>query len=112
EHFDVLVRLCEVDERGRSFNVCDGLTRVSTTDGTNGADGGAPVRVGLWPTAHRFRAGRRIRVHVAGGAHPRFVRNLGTDEPVATGTTLRPARQAVHHSPERPSAVLLPVRRP
>lgn len=42
-------------------------------------------------------------------AHPRFARNPGTGEPVATATKLLVAEQAVYHDPEHPSAILLPV---
>jgi hypothetical protein len=101
---DVFVRLCDVDPRGRSFNVCDGL--VSLT----GADELSAATVALWPTAYRFRRGHRIRIQVSSGAFPRFARNLGTGEPHATARTLRPARQSVYHDPQHPSAVLLPVR--
>jgi len=103
-HADVFVRLCDVDERGRSYNICDGL--VSLT----GADELSQATVRLWPTAYRFRRGHRIRVQVSSGAFPRYARNLGTGEPLATATTLLAADQAVHHSPAHPSAVLLPVR--
>jgi putative CocE/NonD family hydrolase len=88
-NFDVFVRLCDVDARGRSWNVCDGLIRV--TPGTP-----RPVEVALWPTAYRFAAGHRIRVQVSGGAHPRFARNTGTGEALASGTALRPVHLAVH----------------
>jgi hypothetical protein len=66
----------------------------------------------LWTPAQRFRRGHRIRVQVASGAHPRFVRNLGSREPLATGTTLRASEQSIHHAPGRASAILLPMRRP
>jgi hypothetical protein len=100
---DVFVRLCDVDEKGRSHNVCDGL--VSLT----GATELTAARVTLWPTAHRFPRGHRIRVQVSSGAFPRFARNPGTGEPHATATTLRVADQQVHHDPDHPSAVILPV---
>ncbi len=61
----------------------------------------------LWPTAHRFKAGHRIRVQVSSGAHPRFTRNPGTGESPATATKLIAADQTVHHSPDYPSAILL-----
>ncbi|MER5433647.1 CocE/NonD family hydrolase [Streptomyces sp. NPDC002588] len=105
-HADVFVRLCDVDEKGRSTNLCDGL--VSLTD----ADELSRAAVRLWPTAHRFRRGHRIRVQVSSGAFPRYARNPGTGEPRATATTLRAADQQVFHDPEHPSAVLLPVRQP
>ncbi|MFE3857903.1 CocE/NonD family hydrolase [Streptomyces griseorubiginosus] len=101
---DVFVRLCDVDGQGRSTNVCDGL--ISLTD----ADTTSCATVTLWPTAHRFRAGHRIRVQVSSGAFPRYNRNPGTGEPRATATTLRAADQQVFHDPACPSAVILPVR--
>lgn len=103
---DVFVRLCDVDPAGRSWNVCDGLVRLT------GADTDAPQRaaVQLWPTAHRFQRGHRIRVQVSSGAFPRYNRNPGTGEPHATATTLLAADQTVHHDPSRPSAIILPVR--
>lgn len=108
-YYDVFVRLCDVDGRGRSWNVCDGLARIVPGAPPAGPDGVQPVRVELWPTAYRFRAGHRIRVQVSGGAHPRYARNPGTGEPLGTATTLRAGRREVFHDPDRPSAVLLPV---
>ena len=174
-HTDFFARLCDVDPKGRSTNVTDGLLRLTdegpwATDvmresgtqaggtqasgtqtggiGSNGVrsngvrtdghrpDGflagpdGAPARPGspgqppaqptpggtvrrvlidLWPTAHRFQPGHRIRLQVSSGAHPRFARNPGTGQPLATATSLQVAEQTVYHDPERPSAVLLPV---
>jgi uncharacterized protein len=102
-HADVFVRLCDVDERGRSYNVCDGLSSLT------GADQVTCATVRLWPTAYRFRRGHRIRVQVSSGAFPRYARNPGTGEPRATVITLRAADQAVHHDPDHPSAVILPV---
>jgi hypothetical protein len=101
---DVFVRLCDVDDNGRSTNICDGL--VSLT----GADEISRATVALWPTAYRFKRGHRIRVQVSSGAFPRYNRNLGTGEPRATATTVRVAQQQVFHDPEHPSAVVVPVR--
>lgn len=102
-HADVFVRLCDVDERGRSHNVCDGL--ISRTD----ADQLSGVPVTLSPTAHRFLRGHRIRVQVSSGAFPHFNRNPGTGGPRATATELRVAEQRVHPDPDHPSAIVLPA---
>jgi len=110
EHFDVFVRLCDVDARGRSTNVCDGIERVGPQRWPRPADSTRAVRVALWPTAQCFRAGHRIRIQVSSGAHPRFARNLGTGEPIATATTIRAAHQAIYHDPQHPSAIILPVK--
>jgi hypothetical protein len=100
---DVFVRLCDVDPQGRSWNVCDGL--VSLT----GADSIRRAVVSLWPTAHRFKRGHRIRVQVSSGAFPRYARNPGTGEPHATAVTLRAADQEVYHDRAHRSAIILPV---
>jgi putative CocE/NonD family hydrolase len=103
-HADVFVRLCDVDEAGKSWNVCDGLTSVT------GADSPSAVTVRLWPTAYLFRRGHRIRVQVSSGAFPRYARNTGTGEPHATASRLLAASQSVYHGSGRPSAITLPAR--
>jgi uncharacterized protein len=103
-HADVFVRLCDVDPRGRSWNVCDGLVSLS------GADDVTCARVRMWPTAHRFKAGHRIRVQVSSGAFPRYARNPGTGEPAAAATRLVAGEQSVYHDPAHPSAIILPIR--
>ena len=111
---DVFVRICDVDPRGVSRNVVDGIRRldprtVPAPDVTVGDDGVLAVDVELFPTAYRVKAGHRIRVQVAGGAFPRYARNSGTDEPFATATTGLPCRVEVFHDAVRPSHVVLPV---
>ncbi len=108
-HTDFFARLCDVDPTGRSGNVCDALLRLVPGDPAPDPDGTILARIALWPTAHRFRAGHRLRLQVSSGAHPRYARNTGTGEPPATATTLAAARQAVYHDPDHPSAVFLPV---
>ncbi len=109
EHTDFFVRLCDVHPDGRSLNVCDGLVRVRPGMGEPQPDGSRRITVAMWPTAHRFDAGHRLRVQVSSGAHPRFARNPGTGESLRTATTLLPADQAVHHDPDHPSGIILSV---
>lgn len=98
-HHDVFVRLCDVDAKGRSWNVSDRLTRLDAVP--VGEDGLRTVCLELWPCWHRFSAGHRLRLQVSGGAHPRYARNLGTGEAIATGTKMRPVTIAVHHAGSR-----------
>lgn len=109
-HFDVFVRLCRVDRRGRSWNVCDGLSRVDAEVAAAG-DGVSRVLVELWPTACRLRPGQRLRVQVSGGAHPRWARNPGTGEALASAVALRAGWRWILHEPAFPSALTLPVTR-
>jgi uncharacterized protein len=98
-----------VEESGTSLNLCDGILRLTPGSVTPEPDGSLHICIEVWPTAYHFRRGQRIRVQVSSGAHPRFVRNLGSGEPLATGTKLCVADQTVYHDPEHPSAILLPV---
>jgi uncharacterized protein len=102
-HVDVFVRISEVFQvngaNGRSRNVSDGYRRLAHHPSNT-------VAVQLDAVAHRFSAGSRIRILVAGGCHPRYARNLGTGEPQATGRQLQPATHEVHFGASR---VVLPV---
>ena len=109
-HTDVFVRLCDVDTRGVSTNVCDGLQRLSGECPPAAADGTRRANVEMWPTAYRFAPGHRLRVQVSSGAHPRFARNPGTGRGLHEHSELLPADQRIFHDPEHPSAILLPVR--
>jgi hypothetical protein len=109
EHTDVFARLCDVAPSGRSTNVSDGLLRLRPGQPERSAGGVARVRVDLWPTAYRFGRGHRIRLQVSSGSHPRYARNPGSGEPLATATTLVAANQTVFHDAQHPSAVVLPL---
>ena len=106
-HFDLFVRLCDVHPDGRSVNICDGFTRLTPDHPDASA-----VTVPLGAAGHRFEPGHPIRLQLSGGAHPRFARNYGTGEPLATAVDLVATRTAVHHDPAHPSALTLPVHQP
>jgi putative CocE/NonD family hydrolase len=105
---DFFVRLCDVDEKGVSTNICDGIIHIGY--------GSPAVPDDIWKltfrlhaTAHTFMRNHRLRVIVASGAHPRYARNTGADEPLAEATTLIPADIEIFHDPEHPSAIHLPA---
>jgi uncharacterized protein len=101
---DLFARLCDVDPRGRSKNICDGIVRLTGQDPLTGI-----VRVSLLGAAHRFGRGHRIRLQVSGGAHPRFARNPGNGQVDAGAADLVPTRYEIGLSADRPSVVLLPT---
>jgi len=100
---DLFVRVSEVDARGRSRCVGDGFRRLTATQEPSG------VCIELDAVAHRFRAGSRIRLLVAGGAHPRFDRNCGTDEPPITAQRLIATTHSVFHGARGSSRLVLPT---
>ena len=115
EHADLYLCLCDVTPSSRSTNVCDGYTRLRpdlTLIEPAIANGARKVHVEFWPTAYRFRRGHRIRVIVAGGAHPRYARNLGSGEPLGDAHTMVTAHYEILHGPEHPSAITVPIQQP
>ncbi len=105
---DLFVKLCDVDEKGQSINICDGIIRKSSADPAV-PDDVWRLDLRLHATAHTFRRDHRLRLIVTSGAHPRYARNTGTDEPFGTATTLMPMEMEIFHDPSRPSAIHLPV---
>jgi len=101
-HADLFVRLCEVRENGRSINVSDGFQRLEPerSSGT--------IMLRLEALAHRFTPGTRIRLQISGGAHPRYARNLGTDEDPATSSKLASSRRTIFHGDGGFSRIVLP----
>ena len=87
----------------------DRLVRLDPGPGEEPASGERTVETTLPDTAHRFRAGHRIRLQVSGGAHPRYARNLGTGEPAGQGTTGVPVSHRIGSGSASPSSVTLPA---
>ena len=113
-HADLFVRVCDVDPKGVSRNIVDGIRRLSPQtvpagDVHVGDDQILAVEVQLYPTAYRIRAGHRIRVQVSGGAFPRFARNLGTAQPFAAATRAVRCRFEIYHDSRHPACILLPI---
>ena len=112
-YFDVFARLCDVDEAAHSWNVCDGLLRLGADsddpDSGQDSDGWTEITVPMSSAAHRFGAGHRVRLQVSGGAHPRFARNPGSGEPLATATRLTAVDIELAHDPGHPAELTLPV---
>ena len=108
-HFDLFARVCDVDPAGASWNVCDALASIAPDRfEQSDSDGSWRVEFDLWPIAHRFAAGNRIRLQVSSGAHPRYVRNPGTGAPPLTAEKLQAVDVELLYGPEWPSSLLLP----
>lgn len=108
-HTDFFARLCDVQPDGRSLNVCDGFIRLAPGRGALQADGSLRLEIDLWPTAYRLQNGHRLCLQLSSGAHPRWTRNTGSGEPLATASALFSAEQSIFHDPTHPSALILPV---
>lgn len=107
-NFDLFARVCDVDARGVSRNVSDALASVAPGRFEPAEDGSVCVQFDLWPIAHRFAAGHRVRLQVSSGAHPRYVRNPGSGENPLTAQAMRSVDVELLYGPDRPSSVILP----
>jgi putative CocE/NonD family hydrolase len=106
---DFYGRLCDVHPDGRSYNICDGLTRLSKKTVAAQSDGTYCIEVDMWATAHHFKVGHRLRLQIASAAHPRWSRNLCVDAPFLTCTEHQQAHQQIFHDADHPSALILPM---
>jgi putative CocE/NonD family hydrolase len=106
-YHDVFVRLCDVDPQGISRNLTDKIVRSVPEQVTPGQP--REITITLTDIAHVFQAGHRIRLQLAGGAHPRFARNLGVPLDLVHGIQTVPVTHQVLHDAQHPAAVTLPV---
>jgi len=106
---DFFARLCDVDKKGVSTNISDAIIRLTPDRFMPDDDAIIALDLKLHATAHTFLRGHSIRLQVSSGAHPRFARNLGTDEPIGSATTMISANQEVFFDPDHQSALILPV---
>jgi hypothetical protein len=104
---DLFVRLCDVGGDGVSRNLTDQVFRSEPDLSPAGQV--REVIIPLTDVAHVFGPGHRIRLQVSGGAHPRFSRNLGTDDDLIHGTRTAPVTHQIWHDPAARSELVLPV---
>jgi hypothetical protein len=112
---DWTAKLVDVYPDGYARNVQDGILRARHRNGI-GAEGTLlepgkvyEYAIDMWATSNVFLPGHRIRLEIASSNFPRFDRNLNTGEEPGTATRMEKARQTIHHSPDYPSHLVLPV---
>jgi len=106
---DFCVRLSDVEPGGRAIQIQGGVLRARhRTRPPARLTPGEAVRleIDMWATAHRFAAGRRLRLDISSSDFPRFDRNSnrgGEPGPPA------PAMQTVFHGADAPSHLRLSI---
>jgi len=113
EDTDITVKLLDVLPDGRAHNITEGIARAKYRNSYRSPDPLEPgeiyaLDVELFPTSNWFAPRHRIRVEVSSSDFPNFARNLGHINS-DTGSEIRAARTQIHHSPEYPSHIVLPV---
>lgn len=112
---DVTLKLLDVYPDGRAYNLDETIQRLRYRDGYDKEvfmekDKIYKVELSPLATSNYFATGHRIRIEISSSNFPRFDRNLNTggnnyDESVGII-----ARNQIHHTPQYPSQIRLPIR--
>jgi putative CocE/NonD family hydrolase len=111
---DFTATLIDVYPDGRAVAVCEGLVRARYRESLEEPRLVMPgevyeYRISLWETSQVFARGHCIRLEIGSSNFPRYDRNLNTGGPIGFDDEVRSARQVIHHGPDYPSHLLLPV---
>jgi len=112
--FDLCVKLLDRYPDGRAIYLTDGVLRARFRDDWEQPVAVTPgevhaYRIDLWHLGHVLRPGHALCLEVASGAFPRIDVNPCTGGDLATESRTRPVEVRLHHSPEFPSQLLLPL---
>ncbi|MGH7504703.1 MAG: CocE/NonD family hydrolase, partial [Longimicrobiales bacterium] len=110
---DITVKLLDVSPDGKALNLTHGVARAKYRESyaePKPLETGViyELEVELFPTSNYFEAGHRIRIEVSSSNFPLFARNLNTMDS-DTGVEMRQAHTRIHHTPEHPSRITLPI---
>ena len=100
---------------GYAMNLADCITRVRSDGDRTRSRLLTPgevrkVTIDLIATGNHFAAGHRIRVDISSSNFPFFDANPNTGETMGHHTHTQTALNRVHHTAQRPSRILLPLR--
>jgi putative CocE/NonD family hydrolase len=111
---DFTVKLLDVDPAGKAWNLDDTIFRARYREGWENdvrMEEGGVYKIEITPmvTSNTFKKGHRIRVEISSSNFPRYDRNLNTGGNNFDETEPAKANNVLHHSPEHPSRIRLPV---
>jgi putative CocE/NonD family hydrolase len=111
---DFTAKLVDVSPDGKAMILGDGIVRARYRDSLTNPSLIEPGKVyeyeiDVWPTAHQFKAGHRIRLEISSSSFPAYDRNPNTGEAFGTSARTQVADQVIIHDQEHPSSVRLPV---
>ncbi|KAJ1334021.1 hypothetical protein MN608_04019 [Microdochium nivale] len=108
-HADLFVRVSNVEASNVSHNISEGYRRLDNIGRGGAGQDDVPFELTLTECVHTFRKGTRIRLVVAGGSHPKYVRNSGSGNDMVQGVEVRPVTHTIRHGGPNVSSLVLPV---
>jgi len=113
---DFFATLSDVYPDGRAILITEGALRTRYRDSLQKTALLTPnqqyeIKIPLWETSNVFKAGHRVRLHIASSNFPRFNRNLNSGKAMAdeTEADIRIAHHTVYHDQAHLSSLILPV---
>lgn len=112
---DFTVKLIDVDEQGRAFNLDETIQRMRYREGYDKPlawmEKDKVYKFSFQPmmTSNYFAPGHRIRIEISSSNFPRFDRNLNTGGNNYNESKGVIARNSVHHSKKYPSQITISV---
>ncbi|MEU9918776.1 CocE/NonD family hydrolase [Streptomyces sp. NPDC051001] len=113
---DFTAKLVDVFPDGKAINLCDGILRTRYRGGLATEQLMEPgtvyeITIDMTATSNVFLPGHRIRVDVSSSNFPRYDRNTNTGGIIARETEeqMIPAVNHIHHGPNQPSRLVLPI---
>jgi len=112
---DFTVKLIDVDENGKAWNLDETIQRMRYRDGYEKPlawmDAGKVYKVMFQPmtTSNYFAPGHRIRIEISSSNFPRFDRNMNTGGNNYDEVKGVIARNSVHHSKQYPAELTITV---
>ncbi len=112
---DFTVKLIDVDEKGKAWNLDETIQRMRYRDGYDKPlawmEQGKVYKVKFQPmtTSNYFAAGHRLRIDISSSNFPRFDRNMNTGGNNFDEVKGVIATNAVHHSARYPAEVVISV---
>ncbi len=111
---DFTAKLVDVYPDGKAYNIQDGILRARYREGFTKKvwmeEGQVyEIQVDMSITSRYFRQGHKIRLQMSSSYFPNFERNLNTGCNNYDETDWIIANNTIHHSPEYPSHIILPI---
>ncbi len=102
---DFTGKLTLVDKEGRSFNLSDGILRVSDTQ-TKGIQ---KIVIELPDVAFQIKPGEQLRLQVSSSNFPKYNRNPNTGVHPLEARKFRVVNQTIHYGKEYPSKITFSI---
>lgn len=108
---DFFVFLYDVDEAGKAHVIAQpGKLRASYREGYDARrplekDKVYDIHIRPWDSAHEFAKGHRMAIAISSSGFPLYARNLGTMEPIKTGTQVVVQTNKILHDQAHPSSI-------